>query len=1061
MPNNNIKVSEMDSAEQINTNDLLMVTQQDAEVESIYDSKKASVEKVAKKIVNEIQFTNNLETTNKTITGAINEAAAVGKLSGGYTSIGFTSDYSSIAEDSQWKDSGSTVDGHKVYRSAEVDFGTSGGDLLCTITVEGYNGVTFYFKQTSSDTEKAYLVLGNGIDPINLDPDHSVYEKSFKGYSSNTWLEYTVGGQYDKYQILYHVEPNSGELTAGQGFVYVVPGEATTAGGEIFNNYNNNVGIGINSHAEGENTRAYGSYTHAEGYNTIAAGSFSHAEGEKTIAFRNTSHAEGQDTQARGSYSHAEGYRTIASGAGAHAEGCAKNSDTYIIASGQGSHAEGCDTQATNWYAHAEGDNTLASGISAHAEGRNTKAPNEAAHAEGIYTEATGQGAHAEGFGSNASGKNIASGQGSHAEGFLSRAYGDHSHAEGGQCQAHGHESHVEGGGTYAYGAQSHAEGAGNYVFGDKGHVEGAGNVSTKEGTHVEGTGNFAHIESHIEGSGNKNSSQATHSHTEGAGNLNWGHQSHVEGSGNNLSGEEAHVEGAGNRVYGAKSHGEGGGNFVYGISDHAEGKHNTIIGHAHHAEGMRNFVGINSEITEFEEFAYGTTYDVGDIVCVNSVLLNYIYDINDENVELNNDVLFECVSEPGQIQASENIEIITPTSWNSSTAYAAGSVVKFSQSQFMAYYFCSSAVAAGTQPEISSSWTRITTFLSPFKSATVNSGYYLLSPNSEFDYSMVNVAKVTNTIEFTAMWEPLTHTKVAHIEGFGNIALGDYQHVQGKYNTPDAQKAFIIGNGSKTEGVITRSNAMTVDWNGNITLGTGGDITVGIPLSTTASTLGAAINEIVAGGGGGGSSTLAGLTDVSITTPSNDDVLKYDSTSQKWVSGVGGGSGSSTLVGLTDVSVTTPSNGQALVYDSTSAKWVNGYGGTGPSTLAALSDVSFTTPSDKQSLVYDSQNQIWKNAAINYNDISNTPSLAPVAISGDYTDLSNTPTIWTDVTGTLIAGQTSITLSNVAITTSSTIDYYTDTFGVNPTNVSVVSGSVTLTFEAQSTDLGVKVRVS
>ena len=67
----------------------------------------------------------------------------------------------------------------------------------------------------------------------------------------------------------------------------------------------------------------------------------------------------------------------------------------------------------------------------------------------------------------------------------------------------------------------------------------------------------------------------------------------------------------------------------------------------------------------------------------------------------------------------------------------------------------------------------------------------------------------------------------------------------------------------------------------------------------------------------------------------------------------------------------------------------------------------------------------------------------------------------WTDVTGTLLAGQTSITLSNAAITTSSTIDYYTDTFGVNPTNVTVSTGQIVLTFEAQESDLGVKVRVT
>ena len=63
-----------------------------------------------------------------------------------------------------------------------------------------------------------------------------------------------------------------------------------------------------------------------------------------------------------------------------------------------------------------------------------------------------------------------------------------------------------------------------------------------------------------------------------------------------------------------------------------------------------------------------------------------------------------------------------------------------------------------------------------------------------------------------------------------------------------------------------------------------------------------------------------------------------------------------------------------------------------------------------------------------------------------------------TVVTGTLSSGSTSITLSNSAITTDSTIDFYTSIYGVNPKTVSVSSGSITLTFDAQSSDMGVKV---
>ena len=66
-----------------------------------------------------------------------------------------------------------------------------------------------------------------------------------------------------------------------------------------------------------------------------------------------------------------------------------------------------------------------------------------------------------------------------------------------------------------------------------------------------------------------------------------------------------------------------------------------------------------------------------------------------------------------------------------------------------------------------------------------------------------------------------------------------------------------------------------------------------------------------------------------------------------------------------------------------------------------------------------------------------------------------------TFVTGTLTAGSTSLTLSDASITTSSTIDIYVDTFGIQPTNAVVTTGSITLSFLAQSADVSVKVRVS
>ena len=87
---------------------------------------------------------------------------------------------------------------------------------------------------------------------------------------------------------------------------------------------------------------------------------------------------------------------------------------------------------------------------------------------------------------------------------------------------------------------------------------------------------------------------------------------------------------------------------------------------------------------------------------------------------------------------------------------------------------------------------------------------------------------------------------------------------------------------------------------------------------------------------------------------------------------------------------------------------------------------------------------------ASNMNDLEDRIEAA--FISGD---------LWNDFTGTLTAGQTSITFSNASIRETSTIDYYTDYFSINPVGVVATNGSVTLTFEAQEVDLGVKVRVS
>ena len=177
-----------------------------------------------------------------------------------------------------------------------------------------------------------------------------------------------------------------------------------------------------------------------------------------------------------------------------------------------------------------------------------------------------------------------------------------------------------------------------------------------------------------------------------------------------------------------------------------------------------------------------------------------------------------------------------------------------------------------------------------------------------------------------------------------------------------------------------------------------------------------------------GGTSTLRGLSDVTISSATNGQVLKYDYSTSKWVNG------KDSLSNLSDITITTPTDKQTLIYDNTSSKWVNG-----TTNLGDLGNVVLTTPVNGQVLKYNSVNSRWENA----NESGGG--------GGGYTE----------VVGTLLAGNTTVTLSDNAITPTATYDFYTDVYGVNPTNVSISVGSITLTFEEQSSDVIVKVRVS
>ena len=65
-------------------------------------------------------------------------------------------------------------------------------------------------------------------------------------------------------------------------------------------------------------------------------------------------------------------------------------------------------------------------------------------------------------------------------------------------------------------------------------------------------------------------------------------------------------------------------------------------------------------------------------------------------------------------------------------------------------------------------------------------------------------------------------------------------------------------------------------------------------------------------------------------------------------------------------------------------------------------------------------------------------------------------------LTETLAAGNTTLTFTNQNITTDSTLeDIWASVFGIFPTDAVFATGSLTLTFEAQSSAIDIKVRIT
>ena len=116
----------------------------------------------------------------------------------------------------------------------------------------------------------------------------------------------------------------------------------------------------------------------------------------------------------------------------------------------------------------------------------------------------------------------------------------------------------------------------------------------------------------------------------------------------------------------------------------------------------------------------------------------------------------------------------------------------------------------------------------------------------------------------------------------------------------------------------------------------------------------------------GGGSTTLSGLTDVSISSPSNGQVLKYNGS--KWVNGADNTGTSYTTLSASAHSSSTSYVIKGSGYSGTASKFLREDGtwqtvsGGGSTTLSGLTDTTISSPSNGQYLKYNGSK--WVNAA-------------------------------------------------------------------------------------------------
>ena len=568
-----------------------------------------------------------------------------------------------------------------------------------------------------------------------------------------------------------------------------------------------NYTIGAEAVAEGHLTKASGSASHTEGSATTASGNNAHAEGQGSEASNWGAHAEGSYTTASGLYSHSEGQRTTASGNMSHAEGdytVANHRTQHVFgayniadaseaaASARGNYVEivgngtATDARSNARTLDWDGNEVLAGKLTVGTAPSNNMDVATKQYVDSSIPDISTKSDATNWLNGSATGSLRAIGSAAEDENYT---IGEYAVAEGDRTKASGNKSHAEGQLTTASGAGAHAEGGNTTASGQLSHAEGGNTTASASQAHAEGAYTTA---------------SAINSHSEGQRTVASGSMSHAEGDYTIANHRTQHVFGG------------------YNVADPsaeaatARGTYVEIVGNGYKENNVE--YRSNARTLDWDgnevlagKLTVGTAPTNNMDVATKQYVDNSIPDISTKSNATNwlNGSATGSVRTVGSAAEDANYTMGTNAVAEGSETKASGVESHAEGYQTVASNYESHAEGSGT--------TASGIHAHAEGRLTVASG-----ENSHAEGQNTTASEVNAHAEGAAT---TASGRYSHVEGMYTIANHHSQHVFGQYNIADPSAAAasakgnyveIVGNGTANN---ARSNARTLDWDGNETL--------------------------------------------------------------------------------------------------------------------------------------------------------------------------------------------------------------------------------------------------